>query len=95
MVDLDEKYINFIKSVIDKYLNDYELFLFGSRAKGNARKYSDVDIAISANDFSEEIKNKITFELENSTLPYKVDIADLNNISKTFKNSIKSSMIKL
>ncbi len=95
MVDLEEKYIFFIKSILDKYLKDYELFLFGSRAKGNARKYSDIDIAISANDFSEEIKNQITFELENSTLPYKVDIADLNNISKTFKNSIKNSMIKL
>lgn len=95
MVDLDEKYITFIKSVIDKYLNDYELFLFGSRAKGNARKYSDIDIAISSSIFSEEIKNKITFELENSTLPYMVDIIDLNNISEIFKNSIKNSMIKL
>lgn len=95
MVDLDEKYITFIKSVIDKYLNDYELFLFGSRAKGNARKYSDIDIAISSSVFSEEIKNKIAFELENSTLPYMVDITDLNNISEVFKNSIKNSMIKL
>lgn len=95
MVDLEEKYIIFIKTIIEKYLNDYELFLFGSRAKGTARKYSDIDIALSAKNLTEQIKNKIEFELENSTLPYKVDVADLNKISNEFRDLIKNSMIKL
>ncbi len=33
MIDLEEKYINFIKITVTKFVKDFELFLFGSRAK--------------------------------------------------------------
>ncbi len=95
MIDLEDKYIVFIKEIISKYLIDYELYLYGSRAKGLARKYSDVDLAISSPMLTQEIKSKIEFDLENSTFPYKIDLADLNNITEQFKKLIESSLVKL
>lgn len=95
MIDLDIKYIKFIKNIISKYLDEYSLYLFGSRAKGVAKKYSDIDLAILANNFSSEIKNKLEFEFENSTLPYEVDLIDLNNVNDEFKKLILSSMVEL
>ena len=95
MIDLDIKYIKFIKEIISKYLDEYSLYLFGSRAKGVSKKYSDVDLAIEADNFSSEIKAKLEFEFENSTLPYEVDLIDLNNISDEFKKLILSSMVEL
>lgn len=95
MVDLEDKYIIFIKDIISKYLADYVLYLYGSRAKGTARKYSDVDLAISSPLLTPEIKSKIEFDLENSTFPYKVDLTDLNNITTQFKKLIESSLVRL
>ena len=91
MIDLNEKYIIFIKNVFDKYLNIYDLYLFGSRALGNAKKYSDIDCRF----FTDEIKVKIASEFENSDLPYEVDIVDINSIPSEFYNLIKPSLVKL
>ena len=37
-----------IKKIIFQFLNpkEYQVFIFGSRAKGKAKKYSDYDIGI-------------------------------------------------
>lgn len=95
MIDLDIKYINFIKKDISKYLSNFEIYLFGSRAKGTARKYSDIDIAILSDELTPDIKLKLEANFENSTLPYKIDIIDLKTISHEFKDLIKDSLIKI
>ncbi len=95
MIDLEEKYINFIKITVTKFLKDFELFLFGSRAKGTARKYSDIDIAILSDELDEDKRLKILFEFENSTLPYQVDVVDLKTVSDDFKSLIGKDLIKL
>ena len=95
MINLDKKYITFIKEKITKYLPDCKIYLFGSRVKGTAKEYSDIDIALDSKNLNENILLKIQNEFENSTLPYEVDIADLNNISETFKNHIENSLVKI
>lgn len=95
MIDLDSQYIKLIKEIISNELKTYKLYIFGSRAKNTARKYSDIDIAIDSPLLTDKIKSKIGFEFENSTIPYEVDIIDLNNITDSFKNLIKNDLIEL
>ena len=95
MIDLDVKYINFIKNTISSYLKEYKLYIFGSRVNGNARKYSDIDIAIESDKLTPAIKSQIELDFENSTLPYEVDVIDLNNFSNDFKNLIKNTLIEI
>ena len=95
MIDLEEKYINFIKTTVGNFLKNFDLFLFGSRAKGTARKYSDIDIAIQSDELDEDKRLKILFEFENSTLPYQVDVVDLKTVSDDFKALIDKDLIKL
>ena len=57
--------------------NDVKVYLFGSRARGDFRRYSDIDLAVESN---EDIRDKIIELkdiLEESNLIYKVDIVDL------------------
>ena len=68
---------------LKRFLRDYfknrkvEIYLFGSRARGDFSNYSDVDIAIlSEEDLSKEI-TLLKEILEESNFPYKVDIVDL------------------
>ena len=57
--------------------DDVKVYLFGSRARGDFRRYSDIDLAVESN---EDIRDKIIELkdiLEESNLIYKVDIVDL------------------
>ncbi len=57
---------------------EVEVYLFGSRARGENTEFSDVDIAIlSRKDISDKLA-VLGYILEESNLPFKVDIVDLN-----------------
>ena len=94
---LEKRHLEFVKHILTKYVHDgsAKFYIFGSRAKGNYRKYSDIDIAIESNNFTDEIKSKLEFEFENSTLPYEVDVINLNSITEKFKSLIKDDLIEL
>jgi predicted nucleotidyltransferase len=55
--------------------------LYGSRAKGNYRRGSDVDLAIQGEQLSPEICAALHDVLEEETpLPYFFDVTDLNRL---------------
>ena len=54
------------------------IYLFGSRARGDASEYSDIDIAIESNDPIKEKLSNVRFMIEESLIPYKVDLIDLS-----------------
>lgn len=97
MFGLEERHLNFIKETLKKYVPspDAKFYIFGSRARGKYREYSDVDIAIDSPDLTSEIKTKLEFEFENSTFPYEVDIVDLNTIKENFKTLIQDDLVLL
>lgn len=93
--DISPNEYNIIHSIFVDYLSaEYKVFVFGSRAKNQAKYNSDLDLAIEYNNkINYKILRKIKSELEESKLPYKVDILDINNISDEFKAIIQKEMI--
>lgn len=89
MIDLNEKHIEIIKNIIKKHLPNTSVWVFGSRIKGTAKKYSDIDLVIVKN---QKIDRKILYELaeefEESDLPIRVEILDYCRISDNFKKII-------
>jgi predicted nucleotidyltransferase len=81
-----------IISILKKNNKIKEIFLFGSRAKGNYKKGSDIDIAITADSLSLEELNQIRVEINNLALPYKVDVIDFNKISN---NDLKEHILRV
>jgi len=58
---------------------EVEVYLFGSRARGDNTPFSDVDIAVHS---ESDIGEKLTLLrelLEESNFPFKVDIVDLKS----------------
>lgn len=95
-LDLDKKYQDFIIDLISGIVPKAEIFIYGSRVKGKALKYSDVDIALKCSDeipFDSILRIKALFH--DSTFPYMVDVIDLNSISEKFFNLIKNDLIKI
>lgn len=96
MLDLDPKYINFIKETILPEIPNVEIYIFGSRVQGNALEYSDVDIALkNEQKISIESILKLRIKFENSTFPYKVDIVDLKNLKDEFRGIIEKDLYRI
>ncbi|MBI3385269.1 nucleotidyltransferase domain-containing protein [Candidatus Gottesmanbacteria bacterium] len=73
----NDKILNNIKITIRKFLPDksYQAFLFGSRAEGTNRKFSDYDIGIMGkNSLTPGTLGLIEEELENSDIPYNIHV---------------------
>ncbi|MFA6535787.1 MAG: nucleotidyltransferase domain-containing protein, partial [Candidatus Babeliales bacterium] len=75
--------------IITKYLPKAQIYLFGSRARKDNSPRSDIDIAIdNKNKIDNLTLSNIREEIEESTIPFTVDIIDLNNISEDLKKQI-------
>jgi len=87
MIDYNAKYISMIKeiifSVIDK--NEYKVFMFGSRVTKKFNSYSDVDVGILGKKPLGKVYYKIINRIEESIIPYKVDIIDFALVDEKFK----------
>jgi predicted nucleotidyltransferase len=46
MIDIEKKYLDEIKEILYTQIPELEVRVFGSRVRGRASKYSDIDIAI-------------------------------------------------
>jgi amidophosphoribosyltransferase len=66
------------------------VWVFGSRARGEARPASDLDLAIDAGRALEISENSALAEaFDEATLPYRVDLVDLHTVSDMFKAIIE------
>lgn len=75
---------------------DVKIYLFGSRATGKQKIFSDIDIAINSK--SKELTKRIAlFEeaWEKSKLPYKVDITAWKDIYKPYLPQIKKEKVTI
>jgi len=96
---MEDKVKQKIKKIV-KYLIEKtkptKIILFGSRAKKNNRKSSDIDLAVDTKtevDF--RTKRKIKEEVKKISGLYDVDIVYLSEVDKDFKNLIVSTGIVL
>ena len=89
---LDEKVIEDIVNIIKKYEEVESARIFGSRAREDYRKASDIDIALFGDNLTDSINTKIFFEIDDLYLPYKIDLINFNSISPD--NSIKDNILR-
>lgn len=82
MYGLLDRDLKFILEAIDKYSEIEEVVLFGSRAMGNYKKGSDVDLVIVGENIDRKILRRISDDLnEEYPLPYFFDVVVYKDIS--------------
>jgi predicted nucleotidyltransferase len=88
----EEKYLNLLKEIVLEVLKEKEckVYLFGSRARGDYTRISDADIGIEGLSKKEFImaKWKIEEMVEESIIPFRVDIVNLEDVDDNFKKEI-------
>src|SRR5437868_12492602 len=73
-----------------------QVWVFGSRATGRARRYSDLDLLIDAGrPLSPDEAVLLREAFEESDLPYRVDLVDWRGIDDRFRELIAAERILL
>jgi len=90
-------YLKQIQMIIQNRLRDckFQLFLFGSQTTQSFGRTSDIDVGIlPITPIPLGLLSKIREELEESCVPYPVDLVDLSVVSSDFVRSVKEKGIK-
>ena len=87
-----------IIGTLSRYLDrkKHRVFLFGSRATGSAFTWSDIDIGIEGETtIPGHIMQAMKGEIEESNIPYRVDLVDFSTVSKRFRDVARKNMVQL
>jgi predicted nucleotidyltransferase len=85
---MQHNYLDITKNIVLQHVanNNFKVFLFGSRACGNEKKMSDIDIGLLGNEkFPVQLKFAIEEAINESIVPFKVDLIDFYNVDENFK----------
>jgi predicted nucleotidyltransferase len=72
---LPDKTLAIIRRILADYPAVEKAILYGSRAKGNYRKGSDIDLILIGDTLDHRILSEIAGRLEESPIPYQVDLS--------------------
>jgi len=80
---LSSNNIDKINSVFKQYSEINEVIIFGSRAKGNYRNNSDIDLAIKGNNINLSILQQIEIKLDELYIPNSIDLIVFEKIENS------------
>ncbi|KLL02916.1 MAG: hypothetical protein MRERV_34c009 [Mycoplasmataceae bacterium RV_VA103A] len=90
MLQLENKHWEIIRQILIKY--PYQFYAYGSRARGTARKLSDLDLC-----YQENISDATVFQIEEefteSDLPFFVELVNWKHMRPKFREMIKKDLV--
>ncbi|MFV9900903.1 MAG: nucleotidyltransferase domain-containing protein [Rickettsia conorii subsp. raoultii] len=91
MVQIEKQDLLILRSILEKY--PYKFYAYGSRIKGNAKKFSDLDLCIMDN-INYEVLLEIREALDESDISIHIDIKRWNiDMNEHFRSLIKNDLI--
>jgi uncharacterized protein len=87
---LDPKHKALVEQIINRY--HYQFYVFGSRATGQHRPFSDLDLCFKTT-IPDTVLAQITMDFEESNLPFTVDVVDYNQCDAAFKKRMDATLI--
>ena len=94
-IDLSQTDLTIVRTILRTHLPPgTHAWVFGSRATGSARRYSDLDLALEGDrPLSFAAMGDVAEALSESDLPYKVDVVDLRSVDPAFRVLIEPELI--
>ncbi len=92
---LTQEQYQLIQKILLVFLPHAKIYIFGSRARGDHKKYSDLDLAIEEKEpCMQKTLTQIQENFDQSFLPFKVDLLELSQMNPEFKKSIAEDLKK-
>jgi len=83
-----------LAAILQTRLPGRRVWAFGSRATGKrVRRFSDLDLAIEGEELPLELMGALRDALDESRLPFKVDVVDLATATPEFRARIEPEMV--
>ncbi|MBS1749097.1 MAG: nucleotidyltransferase domain-containing protein [Bacteroidetes bacterium] len=82
------EYLTILKNILNETVpkEEYIVFMFGSRVAKNNHVRSDIDIGLWGNTtLSSSLRFTLEEKIENSIIPYKVELIDFSSVGEYFK----------
>jgi uncharacterized protein len=96
---IEPSHLKIVQDILDQYLDrSMIVWVFGSRAKGRVKPFSDLDLVLENTTGKPVEENKmidVKNAFEESDLPWKVDVLDWNKITSDFQKIILEHRIQL
>lgn len=91
MLDLDQDHLEIVRAILHEHVPQYDVWVFGSRILGTARRFSDLDLVIVTEQPLEfTLLGRIRDAFSESDLPFKVDVLDWSALSEQFRTIIRA-----
>jgi predicted nucleotidyltransferase len=96
-VDLRPDHRRIVLDILRENLPAYVgAWVFGSRATGRARRFSDLDLAIDAGrPLTLEEMARLSEAFSDSDLPYRIDLVDWHRIDERWRRTIAARRVPL
>jgi predicted nucleotidyltransferase len=93
-LDLDPASLRMVQEILSRHVPDRPVFAFGSRARGKARRRSDLDLAVGGTgSIGLEVIANLKEDFSESDLPIFVDVLDIHSIDPGFLERIQRDFI--
>ncbi|MDT8447765.1 MAG: nucleotidyltransferase domain-containing protein [bacterium] len=94
-IDLKPEHLKLLLGLLRQHLPHVEIWAYGSRVKGTARPSSDLDLVAFAQPEQAAQVARLKEELEESNLPFRVDLFLWDEVPETFKTNIEQGHVIL
>ena len=84
-----------ILTLIEKHLPNTAVWIYGSRAKWNARPQSDLDMVVFSTPEQNRRVSNLREAFEESNLPFRVDLFVWDTVPEQFRKHIKAEHVVL
>ena len=94
VIKLRKDLLKIVEGILNRFAPEFEIRVFGSRANGTPKKYSDLDLVIITKE-PLEIKRMALLKdaFSESNLPIKIDIIDWSAIDESFRDLIDDKSV--
>jgi uncharacterized protein len=90
---LSETQYEWLGRVLKTYLPEAKIKVFGSRARGDQKRYSDLDLAIESQSLvPPDTLRQLNEQFAQSDIPFKIDLVELNQIDSSFLQAITEDL---
>lgn len=94
LLDIRPDHLEMVRDILRRYVPQYAVWAFGSRAKRTAKVYSDLDLCIHSDKALDFFTlGALNDDFAESDLPYKVDIVDWATTSEAFRKIIERDKV--
>ena len=95
-IDIAPRDMDTLTELLRKQLPGRDVLAFGSRVTGNAKQFSDLDLAILGEEpIPAAALASLGDALDESNLPFKVDIVDWATTNDSFRRVIERQAVQL